>query len=329
MPTFSLSGLAAYTDENRADIVTKSILGAKTMGLVDVRAGIKSAMKIPILDTTANFQVGGSCAFNTSGTTTVTQTTITPVSLKLNMSWCPSELEAYFTQKYLKAGALYSGTYDSQEGIDNAFFTAVTDRVQQYINKQVEAMLWLGNTATTADPNLKLMNGFIKTIDTAATAIAATPVASITALTARAIFEEIIFLKIPNQILDDSPVVFCSQEDYRLLLNALWQANLYNYIPTTANGSAGLELIYPGTNVRVIAVPGLNADNGLGLPTAAKHRIFAGTASNFVVGVDLENDIQNFDLWYSKDNREVRMVMDFKLGVANHFTDQIVQYKNI
>ena len=328
MATFSLSGLAAYTDENRADIVTKSILGARTMGLIDVRAGIKSAMKVPILDVTAPFQAGGCGAFNTSGTTTLTQTTITPVSLKLNMSFCPNELEAYFTQKYLKAGSLYSGTYDSQDGIDNAFFTAITDRIQAYINKQVEAMLWLGNTATTADPNLKLMNGFIKTIDTAATAIAATPQASITAALVQDIFEEIIFVKIPNAILNDNPAVFCSQEDFRLLILALAKKNLFHYSPTTAEYS-GLEFMYPGSNVKIIAVPGLNSDNGIGLPTAAKHRIFAGTANNFVAGVDLENDIKTFDLYYSKDNREVRMAMDFKLGVANHFTDQIVQYKNI
>ena len=56
MATFSLGCLSAYTEENKADIVTKSILGARTMGLIDVRAGIKSAMKIPILDTTSNFQ---------------------------------------------------------------------------------------------------------------------------------------------------------------------------------------------------------------------------------------------------------------------------------
>lgn len=328
MATFSLSGLAAYTDENRADIVTKSILGARTMGLIDVRAGIKSAMKVPILDVTAPFQAGGCGAFNTSGTTTLTQTTISPVSLKLNMSFCPNELEAYFTQKYLKAGALYTGTYDSQESMDNAFFTAITDRIQAYINKQVEAMLWLGNTATTADPNLKLMNGFIKTIDTAATAVAATQRASIAAATVRLIFEEIIFEKIPNAILNDNPAVFCSQEDFRLLLNKLFVDNLYSYIPTAAENS-NLEFIYPGSNVRVIAVPGLNSDNGTGLPTAAKHRIFAGTTSNFIAGVDLENDIKTFDLYYSKDNREVRMAMDFKLGIANHFTDQIVQYKNI
>ena len=328
MATFSLGGLSAYTEENKADIVTKSILGARTMGLIDVRAGIKSAMKVPILDVTAPFQAGGCGAFNTSGTTTLTQTTITPVSLKLNMSFCPNELEAYFTQKYLKAGSLYSGTYDSQDGIDNAFFTAITDRIQAYINKQVEAMLWLGNTATTADPNLKLMNGFIKTIDTAATAIAATPQASITAALVQDIFEEIIFVKIPNAILNDNPAVFCSQEDFRLLILALAKKNLFHYSPTTAEYS-GLEFMYPGSNVKIIAVPGLNSDNGTGLPTAAKHRIFAGTANNFVAGVDLENDIKTFDLYYSKDNREVRMAMDFKLGVANHFTDQIVQYKNI
>jgi hypothetical protein len=188
-------------------------------------------------------------------------------------------------------------------------------------------MLWLGNTATTADPNLKLMNGFIKTIDTAATAVAATQRASIAASTVRLIFEEIIFEKIPNAILNDNPVVFCSQEDFRLLLNKLFVDNLYSYIPT-AKENANLEFTYPGSNVRVISVPGLNSDNGTGLPTAAKHRIFAGTTSNFVAGVDLENDIKTFDLWFSKDQREVRLAMEFKLGVANHFTDQIVQYKN-
>jgi hypothetical protein len=172
------------------------------------------------------------------------------------------------------------------------------------------------------------MNGFIKTIDTAATAIAATQQASISSTTVQDIFEEIIFVKIPNAIINDNPAVFCSQEDFRLLILALAKKNLYHYSPTTAEYS-GLEFMYPGSNVKIIAVPGLNADNGTGLPTAAKHRIFAGTANNFVAGVDLENDIKTFDLYYSKDNREVRMAMDFKLGVANHFTDQIVQYKNI
>lgn len=328
MATFTLAGLSAYTEENKADIVTKSILGAKTLGLIDVRAGIKSAMKVPILDVTANFNTGGTCAFSTSGVTTVTQTTITPVALKLNMAFCPQELEAYFTQKYLKAGSLYTGTYDSQEAIDNAFFTAITDRVQQYINKQIEAMLWLGNTATTADPNLKLMDGFIKKIDAAATAIAATQQASITTNNIRTILDEIIFTKIPNQILNDAPVVWISQEHYRMLLGSLATANLFNYFPS-AGDNTQMELVYPGSNVKVIAVPGLNSDNGIGLPTAAKNRIFAGVPTNFIAGVDLENDINNFDLWYSKDNREVRMVMEFKLGVANHFVDQIVQYKNI
>lgn len=328
MATFTLSGLSAYTEENKADIVTKSILGAKTLGLIDVRAGIKSAMKIPILDVTANFNTGGTCAFATSGVATVTQTTITPVALKLNMAFCPQELEAFFTQKYLKAGSLYTGTYDSQEAIDNAFFSAITDRVQSYINKQVEAMLWLGNTATTADPNLKLMDGFIKKIDAAATAIASTPLASITSLNIRDIFDDIIFFKIPNQVINDSPVVWCSQEHFRMLIGALTKANLFAYYPSLQENTQ-MELIYPGSNVKIIAVPGLNSDNGIGLPTAAKNRIFAGVPSNFVAGVDLENDIKNFDLWYSKDNREVRMVMEFKLGVANHFVDQIVQYKNI
>ena len=33
MATFSLGGLSAYTEENKADIVTKSILGARKWDL--------------------------------------------------------------------------------------------------------------------------------------------------------------------------------------------------------------------------------------------------------------------------------------------------------
>ena len=117
-------------------------------------------------------------------------------------------------------------------------------------------------------------------------------------------------------------------EDFRILLQKLWVDNLYHYIPS-AGENKNLEFVYPGTNVKVVALPGLNAANNAALPALAKHRIIAGNfKKNFIVGVDLENDVNNFDIWYSKDNREVRLAMEFKLGVTNHWYDQIVSYQN-
>ena len=54
---FSFDSMTAYVEENRADLISKAILGAKTLGLgVDIRTGIKSSEKIPVLESTVPFQ---------------------------------------------------------------------------------------------------------------------------------------------------------------------------------------------------------------------------------------------------------------------------------
>ena len=64
---FSLGALTAYVEENKAEIITKSILGGVTLGLgVDIRTGIKSSENIPNLESTVPFQSGASCSFTTS-----------------------------------------------------------------------------------------------------------------------------------------------------------------------------------------------------------------------------------------------------------------------
>jgi len=39
-------------------------------------------------------------------------------------------------------------------------------------------------------------------------------------------------------------------------------------------------------------------------------------------------EMENFDIWYSKDNQTLRFNMRFNIGVTNHWYDQIVQYTN-
>ena len=98
---FSLGSLTAYVEENRADLAVKPITGSKIFDYIDVRQGIKSGEKIPILESTAPAQAGASCGFTSSGTTTVTQTTLTTTYIKVQEALCLQDLEAYFSQKYL------------------------------------------------------------------------------------------------------------------------------------------------------------------------------------------------------------------------------------
>ena len=77
-----------------------------------------------------------------------------------------------------------------------------------------------------------------------------------------------------------------------------------------------MEMVYPGTNMKVVAVGGLDGTN----------RLFAGRLSNFFVGTDLANEEEELKYWYSQDNDEVRFRMTCKYGVQVAFPDQIVRF---
>lgn len=317
-----LSGITAYVEENKADLISKPITGSRTLSLVDVRTVIKSGEKIPILESTAPAQAGSACGFTSSGTTSLTQTTLNTTSIVVQEAICLNTMEAYFTQKYLPAGS-------NPETV--SIEAEIVNRKVANVAKKVEQMIWQGKTSYTNDTYLKQMNGWISLIDTAGTAIAATQQTSISTSTVRGIFEDIIYSKLPAAVLGSNPVVWCGQDTFRTLALKLMQDNLYHIAPSASDFDA-MQMTYPGTNVKVIAVPGLNSDNGVdsggSLPTAVKNRIFAGAMMNFVAGVDVLTDQSEMEMWYSKDNRDMRFHMRFRIGVVNHFIDQIVQYTN-
>ncbi len=90
---------------------------------------------------------------------------------------------------------------------------------------------------------------------------------------------------------------------------------MYNQVDlaSLANG----EFVYPGTNVRVIAVPGLTGTN----------RIVASYLGNFHLGTDLLSDEEQFSIFYSRDNDEVRSIAAFKCGVQLAWPDLVVDFR--
>lgn len=318
---FSLGTLTAYVEENKAELITKAILGGKTLGIgVDIRTGIKSSEKIPVLESTVPFQAGDSCGFTTSGTTTVTQIQISTSPIKIAEEFCLKDLEAYFTQKWLPAGQMNEST---------SLEAGIMDRKMAQIAKSVEQMIWQGKTTYGNSTVLKQINGWIATLDTAGTAVAATQQAAINSSTVRGIFEDI-YSKIPAAASwNEEVVAFCGMDTFRTLILKLTTDNLYHY--TTDIAASKWEITYPGTNMKIIALPGLNNDNPVDtgvLPTAVKNRIFATYKSNFIFGTDLQSDINSLESWYSKDDRKLKIYGEFRAGTAIKFPEYVVQYTN-
>jgi len=314
---FNVTGLTDYIRENEKDIISSSIFSAKSISMVKVQVGIKSSEDIEIMDSSADFQVDNGCVYNTSGTTTFSRRNLAVSKIMIAETLCPEDLEAKFLQRLVQPGSTHDQLPLEKE---------ITDRKIALIAKQLEVAVWQGDT-NAGNTNRKQFDGWIKIIDAAGTATSATAQVSISSSTVRGIFEDI-YSKIPSAILGaDDLVVFCGYDTFRTLMTKLTADNLYNY--TTDSAASNFEMMYPGTNMKIVGVPGLNADNDAGAAATYKNRIVAARTSNLYFGTDLLNEYEKYDVWFSQDDQNIKTLFRFKAGCQIAFPSEIVTYKNI
>ena len=309
-----LSALTNYVKENELQLTSAAIFSAKTASLIEARGnvqvGIKSAETVNIMTTDAVFQTGGTCGFNSSGTTTITQRTLTVGKIKIQESICPATFEAKYTQKALREGS----TYDYM-----AYANEYTAQKVQRIGAALETALWQGNTASS-DGQLNKFQGIATIINALGFGGAGDPIngnaAQQTTLTSSNVIAAVdaVFASLPAEILDkDDVVIFCGNDTFREYVIALRTANLFHYPVDAAN----MELIVPGTAIKLIGVNGLNGTDYL----------FGLSMSNLYLGTDMLNEQDRFELFYAAEAMEMRFVVEFKLGVQIAFPDQVVFWK--
>ena len=312
--SFSVSTLSNYTKENEAQLVTSSVLGAKTAALIksagNVMVGVKSAETINIMDTDAFFQAGGTCGWNASGTTSFTQRTVTVGKIKVQEALCPKALEAKYLQKALPTGSQYDSIPFEQD---------YSDKKAKTIASQLETSLWQGDTAS-ANGNLNKFDGFIKLIGAASGVVDANvsgyisgaPLSSITAANVVSLFDGI-YKAIPAKVVAaDDMVIVCGQDTFRTYTIALKNANMFQY---SIDVKADAEFVLPGTSIKVVALQGLNGTND----------VYAMRLSNLFLGTDLLNEEEKFEIFFAKEADEVRFAAEFKMGVNVAFPDEIVK----
>jgi hypothetical protein len=307
---FNVSALANYTNEQSTELVLKSLFGSKTASILQaagqVQVGVKSAEALNILTSDVYFQTDG-CGYTASGNTTFSQRNITVGKIKVEETLCPKTLEAKWMQTQIAAGSPNSVPFEEQIGQDKA----------NNIAKLLEIAMWQGDTATTnTNPNTNKFDGFIKLIDAASASTVAGNTSSATAITVANVegLVDDMYNVIPADISDASDLVlFVGIDTFKKYSTALRNSNLFHY----AADSEGMEIMIPATNVKMIAVGGLNGTN----------RMFLARLSNLFVGTDLANEEEDYRFWYSQDNDEVRFRATMKYGVQFAFPDQIVQFK--
>lgn len=285
-----LTSLPQYVEQNKIPLVKKAVLGAKSASLFNVQTDIKGSATINLLGVTPSLQAGG-CGWNDAGTAKVTQRTINTKFLKVNQSFCDKDFLNYYANYAVKVGV-------GKESLpfEEYFTSSIVDSVKELVEK----MIWQGkDTANEFKGLLPILSGESEVI-TVEPAEGASTYDAIKA----------VYAAIPEEILDKA-VIFVGADTYRSFIMEMVEKNFYHY---SADGADSKEFTLPATTTKVIAVNGLNSSK----------KIVAGAADNFYLGCDMLNDMEVFDLWYSKDNREYRLAIQFNAGVEVAFPSEVV-----
>ncbi len=293
------STLPAYVQDNSDKLIKRAVLSGRTAADFTLQTGVKTKARINLLSTDVTLQDGTACGFNAAGDVNLSSREITAPVIKVNMSFCDKTLLNTALQHDVRVAAGTKVLPFEQE---------FTDSVIESLNKKIEKITWQGDTASV-DVDLKRANGLLKILNAEASVIKPTKGANVVANI------DAVFMAIPADILDRA-VIYVSEQDYRAYMVALMAKNNY-HIP--ADGADKFVTYYPGTNVKIKAVAGLNGAN---------HMVALDPAMAFR-GTDLSGDEEKFDMWYSQDNQEFRLAIQFTMGWQVAFPDQVVVLKTI
>lgn len=295
--SYNVTGLPAYVDQNRPLLLNEAILGGVSARLFTLMAGVKSSAALNILASEVVFGDGSVCGWNEAGAATLSQRVLTTGQIKVNMAVCDKTLLGKWAEYQVRIAA----------GQKNLPFEEDLMRdLAKRISNALEVAIWRGDTSS-ASANLNKFDGMIKLLSASGSgAISSAAVSGETKIQAvkRAL------LAMPSGTLTEDAVIFCGTDFLRDYEQELVAANLYHFEP----GRDYDEIRVPGSRVRLVATVGLDGQSYL----------VAGQLSNLFFGCDLMDDSEKFEVWYSQDNREFRIAVEFNAGVQVAFPGNVV-----
>jgi len=280
---YDVSGLAAWKDNNLPNITADLLSTSSFLDKLMLEEGVKGSREIALLSSSVALQAKVACTPSPDGSVVFTEKVLTTKPLYMGVEFCNETLNTKMTQVLNALGM------KNQEGqLPAPLETILMAYLTKMLQKKAERLVWLGDTASL-DPDLVHFDGLVKVLKADTSVLKTTTTyATITSTNAYDAAYEV-FTKIPAEIFD-------------------------NIQPVNEGGS--LRFTLPQTNVEVLTVPSLDAQNEIfALPTAL---IFLGTDSR---------EDENFDIKYDSYNEKLKVDTSFRLGVQYVFPQYFVRVK--
>ena len=308
---FDTDNLTAYVDQTNLELFTKAVFSGATSAYLSgqVQSGIKYKEQINYMDVDVNLRAKSGCGLTSSGSLTFDKKEIEVYPFYDQQTYCPSDLETFYTQQYLPQGS----TYENMP-IEQAFAEYYSKKVAA----AVEVLLWQGVTGGTSG-----VIGFNEIIDGTSGVINGNPTSiavgtGITTGNVIGIFNGMVNL-IPDALAGQTDLEFvCGWDTFRKLLQAYFTLNNFHYGATEEGSpySTG-SIIIPSFGLRVTALHGLTGTN----------RIHLAQKSNYVIGTDAPNEYESLDVFYERKDNTIIARLIAKLGTQIRFGSELVTFK--
>ena len=298
-----------FTDELRERLLAKMVFEGRTAELVKVIPGVKRAITLNLLANTA-VPTTATCGWTPEPSKKyvgLDQKELAVLPLEVKDAICPKDFEQ-----------LYLGMY-MRNNKEVPFEELIADSYVNKVKNYNEKLIWDGDGTNVG--LLRLIHNDNNVINaTSDVASASDAIEAVNVLIASAT---------PDILMHSDKVLLTSYAFYNAYASALRAVNLYIQ-PNYQNGEgANYEMYIPGTDIRLIAIAGM--DNLVNTNIASgyevngvKQPMVLTYADNIVLGTDMLNNEEMFDMWYSRDNDEVRVNIQYKLGWNFYFGEHIV-----
>jgi len=307
--SFNVASLTNYVNEQSTDLISRLYFEKTSSDYFTLQSGVKKTDALHLLAVTAFPQDGSGCSPTASGDVVFSNRDITVGQITYFSGFCMKDLIPKYTQILLRAG--------NAETEEMAFEAEVADSIIKTIMEHNEVADWQGDTAS-GNVYINRYDGLIKIIDAATTAVDGNTT-SATAITSGASGN---VDSLVNAMANARPakvksalnqVLFVGQDTFDKYVDTLNAKNLFN---VDATSWANYSVYIPGKNITLVGVVGLDGTD----------RMFLGTQENFFLGFDLQNDEEEFDMWYDKKDDKVYYRVKFKRGLQVAYPDEIVQF---
>ena len=300
--SYNVDGLADYISKEAPALVGRAALGGKTIKYAHVQTGVKGSAPINLIDVDVTFGDGKACGWDDATTSTLSSRMLVTGAIKVNSSICDKKLLGKWGEWNVRVAA-------GQKTLP--FEEEFTNELTKSVSTLLDKVIWRGDTRSS-DTNLKRFDGIIKNAYDAQYSVDVLGQTPLNAVMK-------VMKSLPAEVAAKEDVIFFCSPSFLLAYRADLISSDYNQLfvqSTDAN-----EQIIPGTTYKLVATPGLE---GAEVAGGVDCQIVAMSASNLYYGTDLEGDEEKFDLWYSKDNREFRLAIEFTAGVNVAYPAEVV-----